>query len=157
MSFRERAMMCLAAGALARSIRGCNARRVPGQIEEALKLALTAREAPLVHETCSKINLRHLLQTEPAAVSQMILISLLQQLAMDVMTDPVSKLEWLESVALAVVPSAADIAPHLPGIARQAREALMANSHALSSLPAQHATRFRALTYILVSLEGEAR
>jgi len=125
-------------------------------VADALQVALTARNAELLSEACTQLNLRHVLQTQPEVVSQVLLISLLQQLALDARREPEKKLDWLEAVALAIDPADAGIAAHLQMIANQARESLVAASSAYAALPKAEGTRFRALIHILVSLGSNA-
>ena len=96
-----------------------------------------------------------MLQTNAELISQVLLVSLLQQLALDSSREPATKLEWLEAVALAIDPSDESIAPHLQGIATQARDSLLANQTVFSTQPKQVFTKFRALTHILVSLSSQ--
>ncbi|KAI7758352.1 hypothetical protein M8C21_013713 [Ambrosia artemisiifolia] len=81
--------------------------------EEAFTAALQRSDVRIVSWLCSQVDLQGLLARNPLPLSQGVLLSLLQQLACDIVNDTSKKLAWMMDVVVAIKPSDALIAMHV--------------------------------------------
>ena len=117
--------------------------------------ALGESDLNLIAWLCSKLEPRGFFLIHRHALSQVILLSLLQQLGFDLSRDTILKLTWLTEIATVLNPKDDTIHAHVTGIL----EALHGNlSHLTSQLShsssesAQVASMCRVLTLIVQSL-----
>ncbi|KAJ0045186.1 hypothetical protein Pint_03673 [Pistacia integerrima] len=80
--------------------------------EEAFIVALQRSDVSIVSWLCSQVDLHGILATVPLPLSQGVLLSLLQQLAVDINNDTHHKLAWLTDVAAAINPTDPVITTH---------------------------------------------
>lgn len=97
-----------------------------GRYEEAFSKALGLQDVATVGWLCAQTDAATVLSTTPPALSQMVLLSLLQQLAADTTaTKGISgKLQWIREAALALNPQDPLVAPHLKSVLGQVHAAL---------------------------------
>lgn len=97
-----------------------------GRLEEAFTLALSANDVGALVWLCRQPAAGAALAAEPAVLSQVVLLSTVQQLATD-LADPrdrAPKAGWLQAAALALDARDPVIAPHATGVLREAHAAL---------------------------------
>lgn len=97
-----------------------------GRYEEAFSRALGLQDVSTVGWLCSQADAAAVLSTSPPALSQMVLLSLVQQLAADISTGPSTKLQWIREAALALNPQDPMLGPHLRPVLEQVHAALAA-------------------------------
>lgn len=97
-----------------------------GKFEEAFSKALSLQDLSLVYWLCSSIDAPTVLSQSPPALSQMVLLSLLQQLSADLNQGTAIKLQWIREAALAINPSDHSIATHVKPVLQQVASALQA-------------------------------
>ncbi|KAI8103950.1 hypothetical protein M9435_006476 [Picochlorum sp. BPE23] len=97
-----------------------------GKFEEAFSKALSLQDLSLVYWLCSTIDAPTVLSQSPPALSQMVLLSLLQQLSADLNQGTAIKLQWIREAALAINPSDHSIATHVKPVLQQVASALQA-------------------------------
>ena len=119
------------------------------RVDEALQLAASRSDVDpdILASTCRDADLTSLLRTAPPGVNNATLAVLLRALSRDVMSDPTTKLDWINDVALAMNPADA----HAPDAARDARTVLAGFSGAFQR-PHPLASKFLALQHILGSI-----
>ncbi|KAJ9568052.1 hypothetical protein OSB04_004018 [Centaurea solstitialis] len=81
--------------------------------EEAFTAALQRSDVWIVSWLCSQVDLQGILTSNPVALSQGVLLSLLQQLACDIGNDTSRKLAWMMDLVVAIKPSDGMIAMHV--------------------------------------------
>ena len=117
-----------------------------------MEFALQSKKHAVLEGTCEKVSLKQLVDL-PGTLSQDLLIRLLEGLASNVMSSPLKRLEWIESVAGAIdQPTSPEAAKNLQNVAREAREALTRESQSFANLGSA-AARFRIVLKVLRSLE----
>ncbi|XP_031280345.1 enhancer of mRNA-decapping protein 4-like [Pistacia vera] len=92
--------------------------------EEAFIVALQRSDVSIVSWLCSQVDLHGILATVPLPLSQGVLLSLLQQLAVDINNDTHRKLAWLTDVAAAINPTDPVITMHAQPIFDQVYQRL---------------------------------
>ena len=95
-----------------------------GKLEEAFSKALSLQDLSLVYWLCSSIDAPTVLSQSSPALSQMVLLSLLQQLSADLNQGTTTKLQWIREAALAINPSDHSIATHVKPVLQQVASAL---------------------------------
>ncbi|XP_024976086.1 enhancer of mRNA-decapping protein 4-like [Cynara cardunculus var. scolymus] len=81
--------------------------------EEAFTAALQRSDVWIVSWLCSQVDLQGILTSNPVPLSQGVLLSLLQQLACDIVNDTSRKLAWMMDLVVAIKPSDGMIAMHV--------------------------------------------
>jgi enhancer of mRNA-decapping protein 4 len=97
-----------------------------GRYEEAFSKALGLQEVSTVGWLCTQADAATVLSASPPALSQMVLLSLIQQLAADISSSPSNKLQWIREAALALNPQDPLLGPHLRPVLEQVHAALAA-------------------------------
>jgi enhancer of mRNA-decapping protein 4 len=94
--------------------------------EEAFSKALGLQDVSTVGWLCTQADAATVLSASPGgcALSQMVLLSLVQQLAADIGTNPSNKLQWIREAALALLPKDPLLGPHLKPVLEQVHAAL---------------------------------
>ncbi|KAL0055405.1 hypothetical protein WJX82_000055 [Trebouxia sp. C0006] len=87
--------------------------------EEAFHKVLTLEDVGMVAWLCSQVDPGSLLSHRPPALSQQILLSLIQQLGYDLFKDTLTKLKWIQSTSMALDPKDPLLAPHVKPILDQ--------------------------------------
>ena len=95
-----------------------------GNVQNAFWLALNAEDHSIVKWTCSQISPDKVVGT----VDQLVLLSLIQQLGINVMDDTKEKLHWLQECAVGLNISDAQIRAHIPSVFDSVGRTLDANS-----------------------------
>lgn len=96
-----------------------------GHYEEVFGRALGMQDVGLVSWLCAQTSVPDLSSREPPVLSQMVLLSLVQQLAAGLTHgEAESKLTWIREAALALNPKDAMLAPHLKQVLQQVHTAL---------------------------------
>lgn len=100
-----------------------------GRYEDAFSKALSLQDVAIVSWLCSKVSQgTAILSTSPPALSQMVLLSLVQQLAADLgRGEHTYKLQWIREAALALNPRDTLLAPHIKPVLDQVYDALAAS------------------------------
>lgn len=70
------------------------------RFDEAMMMALGAKDLALVTWLCKRLDCKVLFAAEPVPLSQAVCLCLLQQLGADLSTDTPMKLEWMKEIAL---------------------------------------------------------
>ncbi|XP_071701630.1 enhancer of mRNA-decapping protein 4-like [Rutidosis leptorrhynchoides] len=81
--------------------------------EEAFTAALQRSDVRIVSWLCSQVDLQGILTRNPVPLSQGVLLSLLQQLACDIVNDTYRKLAWMMDLVVSIKPSDGMIAMHV--------------------------------------------
>jgi hypothetical protein len=111
-----------------------------GRAEEAFARALGAQDVEMVVWLCGPGGGAAALAAEPPALSQGVLLSLVQQLASsDLAAGAAAKLDWLQTAALALNPRDPQIGPHLRPVLGQVLAALHAAAPRLAGADARAA------------------
>jgi enhancer of mRNA-decapping protein 4 len=111
-----------------------------GRAEEAYARALGAQDVEMVVWLCGPGGGAAALAAEPPALSQGVLLSLVQQLASsDLAAGAAAKLDWLQTAALALNPRDPQIGPHLRPVLGQVLAALHAAAPRLAGADARAA------------------
>jgi hypothetical protein len=97
-----------------------------GQFDQAFSKALSLQDLSLVGWLCSNVDAPSVMSSSPNALSQMVLLSLLQQLAADLSHGTSSKLQWIREAAMAINPTDHTIASHIRPVLEQVAAALTA-------------------------------
>lgn len=97
-----------------------------GRYEEAFSKALSMQDVGIVGWLCSQADAATVLSSTPPALSQMVLLSLVQQLAADIANNTANKLQWIREAALALNPQDPLLVPHLRPVLEQVHAALAA-------------------------------
>ncbi|KAL3851089.1 hypothetical protein ACJIZ3_012971 [Penstemon smallii] len=92
--------------------------------EEAFTTALQRSDVTIVSWLCSQIDLPGILSMNPLPLSQGVLLSLLQQLACDIVNETPRKLTWMREVLSAINPTDPMIVIHLRPIFEQVYQIL---------------------------------
>ena len=93
--------------------------------EDAFSKALSMQDVAIVGWLCAQADAAVLLSSTPPALSQMVLLSLVQQLAADISTGASSsKLQWIREAALGLNPRDPVLGPHLRPVLDQVHAAL---------------------------------
>ncbi|DBA67146.1 TPA: hypothetical protein ACH3X2_001468 [Trebouxia sp. C0005] len=87
--------------------------------EEAFHKVLTLEDVGMVAWLCSQVDPGSLLSQRPPALSQQILLSLIQQLGYDLFKDTLTKLKWIQSTSMALDAKDPLLAPHVKPILDQ--------------------------------------
>lgn len=88
-----------------------------GKYEKAFSRALSLQDVGTVGWLACQVDAASVLSREPCALSQMVLLSLVQQLSADLTTNLSTKLTWIREAAML-------INPHDPVLARHVRPVL---------------------------------
>jgi hypothetical protein len=96
------------------------------RLEEAFSRALGMQDVGTVGWLCSQVDAASVLSRDPPALSQMVLLSLVQQLASDLGAGAATKLPWIREAAMVLDPRDAQTAPHLRPVLEQVTAALQA-------------------------------
>lgn len=75
-----------------------------GRYEEAFSKALTLQDVGIVSWLCTQVDAAAVLSTTPPALSQMVVLSLIQQLSADLHTAVSTKLQWIREAAMVLNP-----------------------------------------------------
>lgn len=97
-----------------------------GRYEEAFSKALGLQEVSIMGWLCTQADAATVLSSSPPALSQMVLLSLVQQLAADISSNTSMKLQWIREAALALNPQDPMLGPHLRPVLEQVHAALAA-------------------------------
>ena len=97
-----------------------------GKFDQAFSKALSLQDLSLVGWLCSSVDAPSVMSSSPNALSQMVLLSLLQQLAADLSHGTSSKLQWIREAAMAINPSDHTITSHIRPVLEQVAAALTA-------------------------------
>lgn len=103
-----------------------------GKYNEAFSKVLSLQDLSTLGWLCSIVDAPSTLAISPPVLSQMVLLSLLQQLAADLNHGATSKLQWIREAAMAINPSDQSIAAHIKPVLEQVAAALQANLPRLS-------------------------
>jgi len=119
--------------------------------EEGFSMALNAQNVELLCWLCSRVDPQKLFSSSSPALSQFVLLSLIQQLAFDLTRDSLLKLSWLSEVLLVVDPSDKVIADHGVGILKKLITNLEQHTNKFAS-NADLSKRCKTLIYVVNSL-----
>lgn len=97
-----------------------------GRFEDAFSKALSLQDVTIVSWLCTKVSQgTAIISSSPPALSQMVLLSLVQQLAADLgRGEHTYKLQWIREAALALNPRDSLLAPHIKPVLDQVYDAL---------------------------------
>ena len=118
-----------------------------GEYEAAFSKALGLQDLSLVSWLCSNVDAPSVLSCTPPALSQMVLLSLLQQLGADLASNTSNKISWIREVAMCINPADHSIAAHIKLVLEQVHESLqgilptLQGSEASSCKLAMHVVR----------------
>ena len=96
-----------------------------GNLEQAFRKALSLQDLGVLGWLCGSIDAPSTLSRSPPPLSQMVLLSLLQQLAVDLSQQTTSKLQWIREAAM-------NINPRDPAIAHQVKPVLQQVANSLT-------------------------
>ena len=103
-----------------------------GKFNEAFSKVLSLQDLNLLSWLCSIVDAPSTLAISPPVLSQMVLLSLLQQLSEDLSHGTKTKLQWIREVALAINPGEQSIRAHIKPVLEQVASALHTNLPRLS-------------------------
>ncbi|XP_038905660.1 enhancer of mRNA-decapping protein 4 isoform X2 [Benincasa hispida] len=118
--------------------------------EEAFTAALQRSDVNIVSWLCSQVDLRAVL-ANPLALSQGVLLSLLQQLACDINKDRSRKIAWMTEVAAAVNPTDPMIAMHIRPIFEQVYQ-ILNHQRTLPTVSPVELTGIRIIMHLVNSM-----
>ncbi|KGN56004.1 enhancer of mRNA-decapping protein 4 [Cucumis sativus] len=118
--------------------------------EEAFTAALQRSDVNIVSWLCSQVDLRAVL-ANPLALSQGVLLSLLQQLACDINKDRSRKIAWMTEVAAAVNPADPMIAMHIRPIFEQVYQ-ILNHQRSLPTVSPVELTGIRIIMHLVNSM-----
>jgi len=97
-----------------------------GNLEQAFRKALSLQDLGILGWLCGSIDAPSTLSRSPPPLSQMVMLSLLQQLAVDLSQHTTSKLQWIREAAM-------NINPRDPVIAHQVKPVLQGVANSLAN------------------------
>jgi enhancer of mRNA-decapping protein 4 len=97
-----------------------------GNLEQAFRKALSLQDLGILGWLCASVDAPSTLARTPTPLSQMVLLSLLQQLAHDLSQQTTSKLQWIREAALV-------INPQDPAISHQVKPVLQGVANSLTT------------------------
>lgn len=97
-----------------------------GNLEQAFRKALSLQDLGVLGWLCGSIDAPSTLSRSPPPLSQMVMLSLLQQLAVDLSQHTTSKLQWIREAAM-------NIDPRDPVIAHQVKPVLQGVANSLTN------------------------
>lgn len=115
------------------------------RFEEAITLALSASDLPLVLWTCSRLDPAMI----PSQLSQPVLLCLLQQLSVELGKETLLKLPWLQAVAVALQPRDPRIIQHAAGILQGLKPALAQVAPMIATMGGQHVLILKTLNVLI--------
>lgn len=95
-----------------------------GQYNDAFSKVLSLQDLSILSWLCSIVDAPSTLSISPPALSQMVLLSLLQQLSADLNHGTTSKLQWIREAAMAINPADQSIKGHIKPVLEQVAHAL---------------------------------
>ena len=99
--------------------------------EQAFSMALGLQDVRTVAWLCTLVDAATVLSGNSPLLSQMVLLSLIQQLSSDMQNNPTVKLQWIREAAMVLNPKDPLLGPHLTSVLQQVHENL---SNALQHL-----------------------
>ncbi|CAA0833605.1 Enhancer of mRNA-decapping protein 4 [Striga hermonthica] len=121
--------------------------------EEAFTAALQRTDVNIVSWLCAQVDLPGILSMNPVPLSQGVLLSLLQQLACDIIKDTSRKLTWMREVLSAINPSDAMIVVHVRPIFEQVYQIL--NHHRnLPTCSGAELSNIRLIMHVINSIRA---
>ncbi|XP_024966373.1 enhancer of mRNA-decapping protein 4-like isoform X2 [Cynara cardunculus var. scolymus] len=122
--------------------------------EEAFTTALQRSDVQIVSWLCSQVDLQGILTRNPIPLSQGVLLSLLQQLACDIVNDTSKKLGWMMDLVVAIKPSDGIIAMHVRPIFEQVQSML---NHQASLLPTTSVAELSSIRVVMKLVNSTLR
>jgi hypothetical protein len=95
-----------------------------GRFEEAFSRALGMQDLAIVAWLCSQVDIGSVLSMDPPALTQAVLLSLIQQLAADLTTEVGTKLQWIREAAMQINPADPSVTTHVRPVLGQVHSAL---------------------------------
>eukprot|EP00899_Mesostigma_viride_P007149 jgi/Mesvir1/16435/Mv18157-RA.2 len=120
-----------------------------GSYEEAFNRALTLADLSVVTWVCRQVDVSQLLGGEPPALSQGVLLSLVSQLATDVVADTGMKLSWVREAAMALDVADPLYAPHLRPILESVHKSIAQQAPAVAP---EWRSQVKLVLHIMTSL-----
>ena len=96
--------------------------------EAAFSKALSLQDTATVGWLCGQVDAAAVLGADPCPLSQMVLLSLVQQLSADLTTGLATKLTWIREAAMLINPQDAVLARHLRPVLESVHAALQATA-----------------------------
>ncbi|XP_050226526.1 enhancer of mRNA-decapping protein 4-like [Mercurialis annua] len=121
------------------------------KFEEAFTAALQRSDVSIVSWLCGQVDLQGILSTVPLALSQGVVLALLQQLACDISKETSKKLAWMTDVAVAINPADPMIAVHVRPIFDQVYQ-ILSHQRNLPATSAAEAASIRLLMHVINSV-----
>ncbi|CAM9263383.1 unnamed protein product [Scytosiphon promiscuus] len=120
-----------------------------GRFDEAMNMALSASDLPLVMWLCGRLDP----VTTPPTLPQHILLCLVQQFgASNLLEDTTAKLNWLQHCLSALDPMESTIRAHLPVVLRQLKGALASSTPVITQRGGNDVSVVRLTTHVVNSL-----
>ncbi|GAA0176418.1 mRNA capping factor [Lithospermum erythrorhizon] len=124
---------------------------VEGKFEEAFTAALQRSDVHIVSWLCSQVDLSGLVALNPLPLSQGVLLSLLQQLACDIVSDTPRKLSWMRDVLSAINPADPMIVVHIRPIFEQVYQ-ILSHHRSLPTATPPEVSSIRLLMHVINSM-----
>eukprot|EP01097_Dermamoeba_algensis_P000421 TRINITY_DN1146_c0_g2_i1.p1 TRINITY_DN1146_c0_g2~~TRINITY_DN1146_c0_g2_i1.p1 ORF type:complete len:206 (-),score=54.22 TRINITY_DN1146_c0_g2_i1:189-806(-) len=123
--------------------------------EQAFDTALSASNLDLVTWLCSQVNPGVVFSSTPPVLSQAVLLSLMQQLGVDLTRDTAMKLHWLREAALALNPPDVLVQNHGPAVLSILLHNLEENFPKFAKHHNPCAKDFKVLMHLINSIKTE--
>jgi hypothetical protein len=120
--------------------------------EDAFTTVLRANDLEMVRWLCSLVSPQKIFGKSPLPISQVVLISLIQQLSCEMNKATSLKLTWLRECLLALNPNDPTISEHVRPILTSLLETMEELAPAYSDPSHPHSSSFRTLSHIINSL-----
>jgi enhancer of mRNA-decapping protein 4 len=120
------------------------------KLEEAFHIALSVGDVDVVAWLCNQIDPMVVFQRSPSPLGQGILLSLVQQLGVEIEKDTKSKLRWIQEAVLTLNPKDPTVAGHVRGIL----EEVLSNLHRQANIagPGDLSNQMRLVTHVVNSM-----
>ncbi|KAL7103295.1 hypothetical protein ACP275_08G170900 [Erythranthe tilingii] len=119
--------------------------------EEAFTTALQRSDVNIVSWLCTQVDLPGILSMNPLPVSQGVLLSLLQQLACDIIKETPRKLTWMREVLSAINPTDPLIVVHVRPIFEQVYQ-ILHNHRSLPTVSGAELSNIRLIMHVINSM-----
>ncbi|KAL7143033.1 hypothetical protein ABFS83_08G164100 [Erythranthe nasuta] len=119
--------------------------------EEAFTTALQRSDVNIVSWLCTQVDLPGILSMNPLPVSQGVLLSLLQQLACDIIKETPRKLTWMREVLSAINPTDPLIVVHVRPIFEQVYQ-ILHNHRTLPTVSGAEISNIRLIMHVINSM-----
>jgi len=120
------------------------------KLEEAFHMALSADDVDLVAWLCNQIDPMAVFQRSPLPLGQTVLLSLVQQLGVEIEKDTKGKLRWIQEAVLCLNPKDPTVAGHVRGILEQVLSNLQRQTNIAG--PGDLSNQMRLVTHVVNSM-----